>query len=145
MIREGSHMSRTITKAINKEWDELVETIPDDLEASAKEQGALQRRRGIKSAPDLLRLILMYATLPSLRNTALWAACLGLCDISRQAIEKRVLNSTAWLRQVLAAQLGGLVEVPREVVGLIRRLLIAEAVRQLAALFAELAPAPGAA
>lgn len=119
-------MSRTITKAINKEWDELVETIPDDLEASAKEQGALQRRRGIKSAPDLLRLILMYATLLSLRNTALWAACLGLCDISRQAIQKRVLNSTDWLRHVLAAQLGELIEVPREAVGLIRRLVLVD-------------------
>jgi len=119
-------MSRTITKAINKEWDELVETIPDDLEASAQEQGALKRRRGIKSASDLLRLILMYATLRSLRNTALWAACLGLCDISRQAIEKRVRKSTAWLRHVLAAQLGGVIEVPQAAAGLVRRLLIVD-------------------
>jgi len=119
-------MSKTITKAINKEWDELVETIPDDLEASAREQGALKRRRGIQSASDLLRLILMYATLRSLRNTALWADCMGLCSISQQAIEKRVLNSTAWLRHVLAVQLSGVIEVPREVTGLIRRLLIVD-------------------
>jgi hypothetical protein len=120
-------MSRPLTKAINKDWDELVEAIPDDLEASAEQYGALQRRRGIQSAPDLLRLILMYATLLSLRNTALWAACLGRCDISRQAIAKRVLHSTAWLRHVLAALLGGLITVPGEAGGLIRRLIVVDA------------------
>lgn len=119
-------MSRPLTKAINKEWDELVELIPDDVEASAQEQGALQRRRGIKSASDLLRLILMYAMILSLRNTALWAACLGLCDISRQAIEKRVLRSTAWLRHLLSCLLGRLVAVPQEAIGLIRRLIIVD-------------------
>ncbi len=119
-------MSRTITKVLKRDWDELVETIPDDLEASARAHGALLRRRGIQSAADLLRLILIYATLLSLRNTALWAACLGICDISRQAIEKRVLNSTAWLRHVLGAMLSSVVEVPRETTGLIRRLIVVD-------------------
>jgi hypothetical protein len=119
-------MSRAITKAINREWDELVKTIPDDLEASAQEHGALLRRRGIQSASDLLRLNLMYATLLSLHNTALWAACLGVCDISRQAIDKRVLNSSQWLRHVLAAMLGKVVEVPLSATGRIRRLVVAD-------------------
>ncbi|HQE92425.1 MAG TPA: hypothetical protein PLH19_07050 [Anaerolineae bacterium] len=30
-------MSRKITQTLNREWEEIVSAIPDDLEASAKE------------------------------------------------------------------------------------------------------------
>jgi hypothetical protein len=94
-----------ITKTLAQDWDELVKSLPDDLEASAKVYGALRRHREIQSAADLLRLILIYATGVSLLTTALWGVGLKLCDISRQAIEKRVLHSTAWLRHVLGVLL----------------------------------------
>ncbi len=84
-------MSRTIAKALNQGWEEMVSTIPDDLEANAQEHGALQRHRGFQKASDLLRLILMDATLLSLRNTALWAACLGVCVISG-----KLCNNGSW-------------------------------------------------
>jgi hypothetical protein len=48
----------------------------------------------------------------SLRLTAIWGVGLQLCDISRQAIEKRVLNSTAWLRHLAAVLLHMLVPTP---------------------------------
>jgi len=104
-------MSKAI-RALTKDWQELVKTIPNDLETSAKEHQALRRRRGIKSGADLLRLILLYAIVLSLRLTAIWGIGLQLCDISRQAIEKRVLNSTAWLRHLVAVLLHTVVPAP---------------------------------
>lgn len=112
---------------LNQGWHELVSAIPDDLEASAKAHGALARHRGIKSAADLLRLILIYATALSLLATALWGVGLQLCDISRQALHKRVLKSTAWLRHLLAVLLQASLTVPQQGQGVIRRLLIRDA------------------
>ena len=107
-----------------RDWQELVEAIPDDLEASAKERQALRRRRGIKSAADLLRLILLYASVLSLRLTAVWGVGLELCDISRQAIEKRVLNSTVWLRYLVTVLLHAVAPAPEPVSKTIKRLVL---------------------
>lgn len=117
----------TVSQALTKDWEELVKSIPDDLEESAREYGAIQRSRKIKSAADLLRVILIYATVLSLLTTAVWALGLGLCDISRQAIEKRVLKSTAWLRYVLSALLKTVVETPDKIGGPVRRLMLRDA------------------
>ena len=100
----------TVTQTLTKDWEELVASIPDNLEESAREYRAIQRTRKIKSAAELLRIILIYATVLSLLTTAVWALGLGLCDISRQAIEKRVLKSTPWLGHVLAALLKSVVQ-----------------------------------
>jgi len=116
-----------ITKTLAQDWDELVKTIPDDLDASAQEYGALRRHREIKSAANLLRLVLIYATVLSLRTTALWGVGLKLCNISRQAIEKRVLHSTAWLRHVLARLLKAVAPMPAGANGLVRRVLLRDA------------------
>jgi hypothetical protein len=101
-----------------------VEVIPDDLDRSAKEHQALRRRRGIKSGADLLRLILLYAIVLSLRQTALWCVGLQLCDISRQAIEKRVLNSTAWLRYLVAVLLQTVVPAPMRLFDTIQQIVV---------------------
>jgi len=105
----------------------MAETIPDDLEVSVVQYEALRRHRGFAKASDLLRVILMYTTLLSLRNTALWAASLGVCTISRQALERRILASTAWLRHLLARQLTALVIVPQGLAGIIQRLILMDA------------------
>ena len=116
-------MSKAI-RVLRKDWQQLVEVIADDLDKSAKEHQALRRRRGIKSGADLLRLILLYAIVLSLRQAAIWAVGLQLCDISRQAIEKRVLNSTAWLRHLVAVLLNAVVPVPVCLLGTVKRLLL---------------------
>jgi len=116
-----------IKQLFSKQWDELVKTIPDELEASAKEYGALERRREIKTGADLLRLVLIYAIVLSLRTTVIWAVGLGLCDISRQALEKRVHQSSQWLKYLLARLLSDLVEVSPEATGLVRRCVLRDA------------------
>jgi hypothetical protein len=123
MLRKVVHMSK-VMKVLTRDWQELVKAIPDDLETSAKEYQALRRRRGIKSGADLLRLILLYAIVLSLRLTAVWGVGLKLCDISRQAIEKRVLNSTPWLRYLVAVLLQTVAPAPATVSNAIKRLLL---------------------
>jgi hypothetical protein len=51
---------------------------------------------------------------------------LQLCDITRQALDKRVLNSVPWLRQLLAVLLTTLAPMP-PAAGPIHRVLLREA------------------
>ena len=43
-------------------FEELLQFLPEGWEAKAKELGALQRAGEIKTAEELLRLILLYLT-----------------------------------------------------------------------------------
>jgi hypothetical protein len=43
-------------------WESIQEKLALDLEGTARETKALQRKREIRSAKDLLRLILFYAS-----------------------------------------------------------------------------------
>lgn len=101
--------------------------IPDDLDASAKEHGALLRHRKIKSASDLLRMIFIYSIVLSLRLAVIWGVGLGICDISRQDLQKRVHNSISWLRHLLTVLLDSMVEVPMKGKGLIKRIILRDA------------------
>lgn len=68
------------------------------LELGAREHGALQRKRGVKSAEELLRLLLAYGPGGrSLRVTAAEAAARGISDISDVAWMKRFGRCGAWL------------------------------------------------
>jgi len=70
----------------------------DALEHSARERGALERKRGVGSAEDLLRLILAYAPGGrSLRQVAAEAAARGISEISDVAWMKRFGGCGPWL------------------------------------------------
>lgn len=116
-----------ITQTLARDWNELVALIPDNLTASAEKYGALRRRRGFHSAADLLRIILIYATVLSLLTATLWGVGLQICNISRQALERQVLKSSAWLRHLLGVLLPALVKVPAAGQGYIQRVLVRDA------------------
>ena len=88
---------------ISEYWTEKIKTmLPRDLEESAKREGALLRKRGVKSAYDLLKLMLIYAvSTMSMRMLSLSASSLKLADISDTAIRKRFVKSVAWLTYLL--------------------------------------------
>lgn len=90
------------------EWQSLLARLPKglDLERTAYETGALRRKRKVKSASDLLRLILAYCTCKmSFRLTATWAGCIQLAALSDVALLKRVRNAHTWLEFLLTAML----------------------------------------
>src|SRR5580704_5998601 len=69
------------------------------LAASARQHGAFQRSRGVKTPADLLRLILAYAPGGrSLRVTAAEAAACGIADVSDVALLGRFRRCSDWLR-----------------------------------------------
>lgn len=86
----------------NDRWPQLEQSWGMELDASARQQKALVRRREIRSASDLLRLVLVYCTQDwSLRQMGMWALLQGLGYLSDVALLKRLRNCSAWLGQLL--------------------------------------------
>jgi Transposase DDE domain len=90
-------------------WRGLVERLGEliDVEATARERGALRRRRAVGSAEDLLRLAFAFVLgRLSLRSLAAWAFEQGVADLSDVALLKRLKGSADWLGDLVAAALG---------------------------------------
>jgi len=84
------------------DWEHLLQMLPPDLEATARQTGAFQRPRQIRSAGDLLRLVLMYALSdPSLRLLGAWACLQELGYLSDVAVLKRLRHTVVWLAQLV--------------------------------------------
>jgi len=91
---------------VDEEWNEALETIPVDLERTARETKALLRRREIKHAVDLLRLVLAYCVCDwPLRLVGLWAYLQGIGNMSDVAVMKRIQKSKEWLETLVAVML----------------------------------------
>ncbi len=85
---------------LNRDWHRIIDGLGGRrfLESSARLTKAFQRAREIRCAVDLLRLILAYCLGErGLRSTAVWAAAVGLVDISNVAILNRLQKSGEWL------------------------------------------------
>lgn len=85
---------------VNRDWQDIVDRLGGaaGLEASARHSRALVRARVIKSAADLLRIILAYCLSErGLRSTAAWAASIRLVDISNVALLYRLRQCGDWL------------------------------------------------
>ena len=96
---------------LNEDWQGLVDRLggAEALAVSARETKAFVRPREIRSAVELLRLVLAYCLgKHGLRLTAAWAAASGLADLSNVALLRRLRQCGAWfsflIGQVLAAR-----------------------------------------
>jgi hypothetical protein len=77
----------------------VLNLLPEGWEAKAKELGALQRAREIKTAAELLRLVLLYHTEgKSFAGTVAITNLSGESSVSKVAVFKRIRNSAAWLQ-----------------------------------------------
>mgnify|MGYP000309572115 CR=1 FL=1 len=73
-----------------------------DLEKSARENGALIRRRGVKSASKLLRIVLGYSVLDhSLRMLGIWCTVMDIAYLSKTALLKRLRCCRKWLGKLV--------------------------------------------
>jgi hypothetical protein len=91
---------------IDEDWEEVLSIIPVDLEKSAQETKALQRRREVRTASDLLRLILAYSLCDwSLRLVGMWAFLIKLGRLSDVAVMKRLKKAMPWLKELISAML----------------------------------------
>jgi hypothetical protein len=93
---------------VSQDWHSVVARLggAETLTTTARETKAFVRRREIKTAVDLLRLILAYCLGEGgLRLTAAWAASIGLVDISNVALLQRLRNCGDWLALLIGQAL----------------------------------------
>ena len=89
-------------------WRELLARMPAnlDLDRSAREHGALKRRRVVRDGATMLRLALAYGPGGmSLRSVAAWAAGCGIALLSDVGLLKRLKGASDWLSHVAASLL----------------------------------------
>lgn len=88
-------------KVCREDWEVLVQFFPDGWEDQAKQMGALRRQRKIKTAGDLLRLLLIHlADGCSMRETVVRGKQGGLPTVSDVALLKRLRVSSEWFRWI---------------------------------------------
>jgi hypothetical protein len=76
------------------------------MDGSAQANGALVRKREVKSGFDLLHLALAYAVCDwSLRLVGLWAVLVGIGSLSAVAIRQRLQQSDRWLGKLVGEAL----------------------------------------
>ncbi len=86
-------------------WTSIVSTVGRtvDLEATARQFNALQRRRKIKTAEALLRLAMIWGPgRQSFRAAAALAGDAGIAELSDKAVEGRLRKMGDWLAHILA-------------------------------------------
>jgi hypothetical protein len=86
-------------------WDTIVERLEErlDLETTCRSHGAIKRSRKIKTAAQLLRLILGYVLSSlSFRGTATWAEAGGHASLSDVALLKRMRRCGPWLSHIVS-------------------------------------------
>ena len=99
---EAAEEIRTCHPLVGDDWAQMSGRIPVEIETLAWETKALQRKREVKSALDLLRLVLAYSVCDwSLRLVGAWAMMIGLGSLSDVAVRKRLRNSLAWLGRII--------------------------------------------
>jgi hypothetical protein len=85
---------------VGGDWQNVVRWLggAETIEASARETKAFLRARVIGNAVDLLRMTLGYCLGErGLRSTAVWAASIGLADISNVGLLYRLRQCGDWL------------------------------------------------
>lgn len=95
---------------VNEDWTGLVARLggAEALKITARATKAFLRPREITNAVDLLRLILAYCLGErGLRLTAVWAASVGLVDISNVALLYRLRQCGDWLAMLVGQVLAG--------------------------------------
>lgn len=93
-----------------KIWDnKILPCLPENLDRLAEETGAFRRKRGVRSVPDLLKMLFLYACSGfSFRILAAAACALGISGISEAAWRKRFSGAVPFLHSVLHRMLSPL-------------------------------------
>lgn len=114
---------------MEEEREVLLKYLPEGWEEAAKKEGALQRSRKIKTAEDLLYMVLLYLTSAGSYQTtsALMKLSTGI-RMNKEAVRKRIMGCWLWLRWMgdrLCRRHGYTIEKPKWIAE--RRVLLIDA------------------
>ena len=92
-----------ILQEVLEKWDKkILPFLPEDLDGLAKKTGAVQRKRGVRSASGLLKMLFLYACSSiSFRVLAAAAYALGISDISDTSWRKHFQKASCFLYEIL--------------------------------------------
>lgn len=94
----SSEEQQALARWAEPEWDRLTGQLQGDLERIAREEKALVRKRKVKGALNLLRVVLAYAVSDwSLRLVGAWAVIQGIANLSDVGWLYRFSQCGAWL------------------------------------------------
>ena len=94
-----------------------------ELDRLARTTGALLRKRGVREAPDLLRVALSYGFCGlSFTGASAWAHSNGSGELTKSAVLRRFRKCGSWLEDLLASQLSA--PLPDELVAGMRIRLV---------------------
>lgn len=90
-------------QGVLEKWNKkILPNLPKNLDELAKKTGVVQRKRGIRSASDLLKILFLYACSNfSFRILACAACALGISGISDTAWRKHFSAAATLLREIL--------------------------------------------
>src|ERR1022692_3829657 len=99
-----------------EDWHKVRALLPIELEDMAFDSKALRRRRGIRSAEMLLRMLLSYVCgMNSLEKTVAAAAKKGWAKMSANALHLRLRASSGFIEKVFLSLVGRQAQMPTSV------------------------------
>lgn len=97
-----NRMEKNLQEVLDKWNKKILPNLPEHLDELASQTGAIQRKRGIRSAADLLKLLFLYACSTfSFRILAAASCALGISDISDTAWRKHFSGAVPFLGEIL--------------------------------------------
>lgn len=118
-------------QGVMEKWNKkILPLLPENLDELAKKNGAIQRKRGIRSAADLLKILFLYACSKlSFRILACAACALEISDISDTAWRKHFSGAAPFLHEILHEMLSSVFSFKADIsaFGKIKTVLLVDA------------------
>lgn len=112
---DSTKLDRNLQEVIEKWNEKIVPHLPETLDELANKTGVIQRKRGINSATDLLKVLFLYACSKiSFRILAFAACVLGISNISDTAWRKQFSKSIPFLQEILHSMLSSFIPFKAE-------------------------------
>lgn len=129
-LQNNSNRQNKNLQDVLKKWDEkILPHLPKNLEELVLNTGALQRKRGIRSAADLLKILFIYACQKiSFRMLAVAACALGIAAVSGTSLRKHFSKTSYFLHEILHSMLSSFLPEPDiSAYGKIKNVLLVDA------------------
>ena len=107
---DSTKLDKDLQEVIEKWNKKILPHLPENLDELANKTGVIQRKRGVNSATDLLKILFLYACSKiSFRILAFAACVLGISNISDTAWRKQFSKSIPFLNEILHSMLSSFI------------------------------------